>query len=254
MRTYKGRKFNREQIHVCGNYLDADIYPVFQKPGKRRARCKPSSEIQKRLNQRNAEKKLTRLIHANFSEEDIALHLTYRSGEEPADEEAAQRDLSNFLRRLKRRYAKAGLELRYISTTEYGKKTGRVHHHLIISGGFDRDEAEKLWGKGYANSKRLQFEDEGLGALAHYMAKDHRFYKRWNQSRNLIMPTPVQYDGKISGEDIEEMRDAIDERAAHIYFEERYPEFELLSAEYINNSCNGGTYIRIEMRRRNIPR
>ena len=101
---YQGRTFIRESVYVCGNYMDADIYPVFQKPGRRRSRCKPTSEIQRRLNQKNAEKRLTRLVHTNFTEDDVALHLTYRPGEEPETKEGAQRDLQNYIRRLKRRY------------------------------------------------------------------------------------------------------------------------------------------------------
>ena len=54
---YKGRYFYREQIYVCGDYIDADVYPVFQKPGVRRKKSKPSSEIQVRKNKRNSEKK-----------------------------------------------------------------------------------------------------------------------------------------------------------------------------------------------------
>ena len=42
---YQGRTFIRESVYVCGNYMDADIYPVFQKPGRRRSRCKPTSAI-----------------------------------------------------------------------------------------------------------------------------------------------------------------------------------------------------------------
>ena len=34
--------------------------------------------------------------------------------------------------------AGAGLELKYVYTTEYGRKSGRVHHHLVINGGIDR--------------------------------------------------------------------------------------------------------------------
>ena len=34
MGMYKGRTFIRERVHVCGNYLDTEIYPVFQVPGK----------------------------------------------------------------------------------------------------------------------------------------------------------------------------------------------------------------------------
>lgn len=247
---YKGRTFNREQVYVCGEYMDADIYPVFQKPGARRKRCKPTSEIQAKLNQRNAEKKLTRLVHNNFTENDIALHLTYRNGEEPENEADALRVLGNFIKRLKRRYKKAGKELKYISCTEYGKKTGRVHHHLIINGGYDRDEIEKLWGRGYANSKRLQFEEDGVTGLARYIAKDKHFFKRWNQSRNLDIPEPAQYDGQLSMDDIAEIKEAIESKNAYQYFEERYPDFELVEAVYTQNNINRGIYIHFEMRRR----
>ena len=247
---YKGKTFNREQVYVCGEYMDADIYPVFQKPGARRKRCKPTSEIQAKLNQRNAEKKLTRLVHNNFTENDIALHLTYRNGEEPENEADALRVLGNFIKRLKRRYKKAGKELKYISCTEYGKKTGRVHHHLIINGGYDRDEIEKLWGRGYANSKRLQFEEDGVTGLARYIAKDKHFFKRWNQSRNLDIPEATQYDGRLNMDDIAEIKEAIDSKNAYQYFEERYPDFELVEAVYTQNNINRGIYIHFEMRRR----
>ena len=247
---YKGRTFNRESVYICGDFMDGDIYPVFQPAGKRRKKCRPTSQIQERLNQKNAEKKLTRLVHNNFTEDDIALHLTYRQGEEPVDEAAAQKDAYNFLRRLKRRYKKLGLELKYISCTEYGKKNGRVHHHMILSGGMNRDEVEKLWGKGYANSKRLQFEEDGVTGLAHYMAKDKHFYKRWNQSRNLVIPEPAQFDGQLSMDDIADITDAIETGGGYQWFEERYPDFELVEAYWYRNNINRGAYIHFEMRRK----
>lgn len=247
---YKGKSFNREQVYICGDYLDGDIYPIFQPPGKRKKKCKPTSAIQERLNQRNAEKKLTRLIHNNFDENDIALHMTYRPGEEPESEEGAQRDVRNFLRRLKRRYAKLGIELKYISCTEYGKRNGRVHHHLILSGGLSRDEIEQLWGKGYANSKRLQFSDDGVSGLAHYIAKDKHFYRRWNQSRNLLVPEPAQYDGRLSMGDIEDITEQIDLDGGQRWFTELYPDFELVDAWWCRNNINRGAYIHFEARRR----
>ena len=247
---YNGKTFNRETVYICGDYMDGAIYPIFQRPGMRRAKCRPTSDIQARLNQRNAEKKLTRLIHNNFTSEDLALHLTYRGGSEPMSEEDAQRILGNFTRRLKRRYKKLGLELKYISCTEYGSHGGRCHHHLIINGGLDRDTIEKLWGRGYANSKRLQFEEDGVAGLTHYIAKDKHFYKRWNRSRNLDIPEPAQYDARLSMENVEELQEAIESKNAHQLFEEKYPDFELVEANYIKNSVNRGIYIQFEMRRR----
>lgn len=247
---YKGRTFNRSVVNVCGGYLDGDIYPVFQPPGKRRDRCRPTSEIQKRLNQRNAEKKLTRLIHNNFGEDDVALHLTFRKGEEPEDLDAAKRELKNYLKRLRRLYRKQGLEMKYISVVEYGKRGGRIHYHLILTGGVDRDELEKLWGHGYANSKRLQFGEDGVSGLARYITKDRVTYKRWSGSRNLKQPEPQVKDGAVTMADVEEMRDAIDSRNAHAYFERLYPGFELTEAACTQNGVNRGWYIHFEMRRK----
>lgn len=246
---YRGRTFVRESVYVCGDYIDGDIFPVFQPAGKRRCKCGPTSEVQERLNQRNAEKKLARLVHANFTGDDMALHLTYGRGQEPETKEEAQRDLQNYLRRVKRRYKKLGVEFKYISCTEYGKTTGRIHHHLIISGGMGRDDLEKLWGKGYANSKRLQFGEDGVTGLARYMAKDKHFYKRWNQSKNLIIPEARQQDGTLNLEDVEEIVEDVEAGTAFQWFEKRYPGFMLVEASWERNCVNRGAYIRFTMRR-----
>lgn len=247
---YKGRYFNRSSVNICGSYLDGDIYPVYQPAGKRRSKCRPTKEIQKRLNQRNAEKKLTRLIHNNFCEDDIAVHLTFRPECQPEDEAAASRQLRNYIRRLKRLYRKQGIEMKYIAVMEYGRRSGRIHFHLILTGGMDRDELEKLWGNGYANSKRLQFDENGLTALVRYITKDRVTYKRWSGSRNLVKPEPQVKDGAVTMADMEQMRDAIDSRNAHAYFERLYPGFLLTEASCTRNGVNRGWYIHFEMRRR----
>lgn len=247
---YKGRNFNRETVYVTGDYMDGAIYPVFQPAGKRRKKCRPTKTIQARLNQRNAEKKLTRLVHNNFGEEDLALHLTYREGEEPETAEEVNKRLRNFLRRLKYRYGKLGKELKYITCTERGKKTQRLHHHLIISGGLDRDEIEKLWGYGWANSKRLQFGAKGVGELAHYMTKSEESYKRWNQSRNLVLPEPAQFDGQLNRDEVKVIAEAVEEGTAWEWFESRYPDFTLVEARVYRNGINQGIYVEFDMRRK----
>ena len=244
----KGRYFIRESVYICGDYMDAEVYPVFQPAGKRRKRCKPTSEIQEKTNQRNAEKRLTRLVHANFTGADLALHLTYRLSPESVEE--AKRDLQNFLRRVKRLREKLGLSpIKYIYRTEEGGRGGRIHHHIILNGGVDRDELEKLWGKGLANSKRLQFGEDGIKGLAIYMAKERITYRRWHGSRNLIKPQPEVRDGFLSRVDTADMADAIEGKRAWQYFEEKYPGFILTDADFVKNDVNYGIYIRVEMRR-----
>ena len=167
---YRGRTFNRERVYVCGDYLDGDIYPVFQKPGERRKRCRPTSEIQKKLNQRNAAKRLTRIVHMNFTSRDLALHLTYDPAHTPESAEDALRIVQNYLRALKRRYRKLGLELKYILSTEYGGRSGRVHHHLIVNAGLDRhagsamgarlcqQQAPAIWRRGRERADALHHQ------------------------------------------------------------------------------------------------
>ena len=242
---YKGRFFVREQVWICGGYMDADIFPVYQKAGKRRGRCKPTSEVQKSLNQRNSSKKATRLAHLNFGPADIALHLTYR--EPPESPERAQRDLQNFLRRVKRQRAKEGLPpLKYMTVTEVGGN-GRAHHHAIMSGGMSRDALEGLWGKGYANSKRLQFGPDGIAGLTKYVTKGRQFYKRWNQSRNLAKPEPVE--SVLTAREAKEIAADLEGKKRRGCLDARYPGWELTDATCERNAVNGGVYIRLEMRR-----
>lgn len=247
---YRGRTFNREQVYVCGGYLDGDIYPVFQQPGRRRKKCKPTGEIQKKLNQKNAEKKLARIVHMNFTDSDLAEHLTYDAEHEPESYEDALRMVQNYIKTLSRRYKKLGLTFKYILATEKGGRGGRIHHHMIVSGGMDRDEIECLWGKGYANTKRLQFGKDGVTGLAHYVTKGGASYKRWSGSRNLVQPVAAVSDGELTARDVRELADLAERGLAYDWFEKRYPQFELTECEVNRNGVNGGVYIHFEMRMR----
>lgn len=250
-RAYKGRFFTRERVYVCNDMMDGQMFPVFQKPGMRRAKCKPTSEIQKKLNRKRSIEHFKRLIYANFTEKDLVLHLDYSQSNLPETYEDSKRLVANFIDRLKRKYKKAGLELRYVTVNEYGARKGRIHHHIFLTGGLDRDEIEKTWGLGYANTRRLQYdEDDGLKGIVLYLSKQRNGYKRWNQSRNLVQPQAAEFDGKTSVEEMKEIAELIEEKRAHEYFEKIYPEFRLIEARYTKNSVNGQIYIEFEMRRR----
>ena len=247
-KNYQGRHFVREKIYTCGEYVDIDIYPVYQPQGIRRAKCKPTSEIQGLLNEKNSERKLVRLLHSNFTEKDVSLTLTYKVNPESTEE--AGRLLANFLRRIKRARAKLGLEpLKYITVTEVGKRNGRIHHHVIMNGGIDRDMIEKLWGLGFANTQRLQFGENGITGLAMYFVKERQTYRRWNSSRNLIRPEAEERDGKITLEEMSNMENSYENGMLWMYIEEHYPH-ELVNLIFTKNSVNKGCYIHLEMRRR----
>ena len=58
-----------------------------------------------RVNQRNAEKNLRRLLNANFKKNDIHLVLTYRKDERPTPEESKEY-LRKFLRDMRKIFKK----------------------------------------------------------------------------------------------------------------------------------------------------
>jgi hypothetical protein len=236
----------REKKYVCGEYMDVFIYPVFQTGraiGGKRTKRKPSTEAQKKLNKRHREEKLVRLLHANFTPEDLEIHLTYRV--QPESDEEAKRTLTNFIRRVRRYVKKHGLgELKYIAVTERGKKGGRYHHHVTIGlvggGKLDRDVLEGMWESGYANSRRLQFTEEGLAGLGHYIVKSPIGKKAWTASKNLVDPVPKTRDGRITGRKARELAENIQDNGR---FETLYPGYFLSGAEAFHNEVNGGCYL-----------
>lgn len=160
---------------------------------KRSENINPTPEKVKKINQRNAEKRLRRLINTNFGEGDIHLVLTYKKEERP-DVEGAHKELKNFIKRIKRVYEKEGLELKYIAVTEYEGKA--IHHHMIIPG-IDMRLIQKKWPHG--KTRPTFMDDTGeYSLLAEYLIKETSktfledgaaMKRRYIGSRNLVEPT-----------------------------------------------------------------
>ncbi len=227
----------REKRYTCGEYLDVYVYPVYRTQRGRSRKARPTSAVQQKLNRRHSQEKLIRLLHANFTPEDIMETLTYMVA--PKDEGQVKKDISNYLRRLKYRRNKEQLPpLKYICVIERSK-TGRYHIHLVVSGGLDRDVMEQLWGKGYANSRRLQFSETGITALGQYITKEPVFHKRWNASKNLIDPPPEINDSAVRSRKRAE-RLAQSEREL---WEQLHPEYGLAEVTTFHSDETGGVYL-----------
>lgn len=247
-RTYRERKY------TCGDYIEVAIYPVYTQQRGRGKRKKPTTEIQKRLNRRHATDRLRRLLHTNFSPKDLFVTLTFDEDSLPETVADCQRAVQNFLRRVKRKYAKAGIEPRYIYILEYGEEHRRLHAHLVISEGLSRDELSALWGQGTVSADRLRFEADGLTALAVYLTKgkddegDRLTFKRWSGSRNLEQPTITERDGRISHKKMIDFCERDSDSA--IYLETHYDGFETVenSLDYCEDTY-GGLYLTALLRR-----
>ena len=197
----------REKKYKCGKYLEVEIYPIskIEQKKSRKRKKKESRKEQKNLNDKNARKKLRRIINANFTNKDLFIHLTYDNDNLPDSEERALKDRNNYLRRIKNYRKRNNLpELKYIAVLEYkeanknDKRTRtRIHHHIVMSG-MDRDKVEELWGKGRGNADRLQPNELGFEELANYISKDPKGKKRYSPSRNLIIPEAEINDYKYT--------------------------------------------------------
>lgn len=147
-------KYIREKkVRFGAGFLDVDLYEmsdIYEPPLKRAKRKKVTPPHIIVANERHSRNQLRQLIMHNFGAGDYYLTPTY-AGKPPTLEDA-QRQLGNFITRLKRLYAKNGSELKAIYVTEGGRikdESGtctRVHHHIVINGaGVPREEIEKCW-------------------------------------------------------------------------------------------------------------
>ncbi len=232
----------REKIYECGDYMESHMYPVYRKASVRRKKAKPTKECQKKLNQIHRENNCIRIVHANFTSDDMRLDLTYDNRHLPADDEQAARELTNFLKRVKHCRKKKGLSgLKYIAVTEKGKKNGRYHHHLIINGGLSPQEIYALWRRGYARTDALQFNEDGVADLVRYILKKSAVSKKgWNSSKNLIHPQAKERDNRLSARQVRELaKDTQNNRE----YEKYYDGYYFSGADVVFNDINGGVYI-----------
>lgn len=253
----------REQRHHCNEYLDIDLFPVVKcsRKGKRKKKAKPTSKTQERYNHQSRVKKLERLVMTNFEQgEALFYNPSYRDEFLPADDESAKRSLQNFFKRLKRYRKRKGLpELKYIATTEKGKRSGRYHHHLILNcADMSIAELEKIWGMGYAFSSLMIFDENGVCGLVNYFCKQKKpaaeetgeecLGNAWSASRNLKQPKETKRDGKISKAAARDLYELGGDASAE--WEKLYPDYTLSSAKPLYNEYNGGYYISVRMRRK----
>ena len=121
------------EVVKAGNTIEVSKYysSRFNKKGVKRGKRKQlTTDEQREVNKRAAEKKLRRLINENFQEGDTHLVLDYKLSERPAGRKAMRADADDFLQEMRKLYKSLGLVFKYIHVMEIGKK-GALHHHLV---------------------------------------------------------------------------------------------------------------------------
>lgn len=191
-----------EKKIISGDLLEIERYWTTD-AGNRMPRSGNANETRQKqedLNHQAAQKRLIRLLNANFSGKagDVFITLTYKKS---VEEEQAKKEVVNFIRRVKRYCVKNELpERKYINITEH---QGKWHHHIIMNA-LPMETIIELWGRGRVTisilDKAYNFEDLGRYLLqAEKPSKDNpeivntkeerpKHARRWNSSLNLQQP------------------------------------------------------------------
>lgn len=162
---------------------------------------------QELANQRAAEKRLKRLIAANYGRGMGGASYTFTSPEDITEAEAMKRE-RQLLERIKRRRAKLGLEpLKYIAVTE---KQSRWHHHILMQDDLPMEDLRELWA-GKVSIYPIAHDVESYGEAARYLMMGHKarrnsgsqenvkqqrrkWQHRYHASRNLNQPVETKVE------------------------------------------------------------
>lgn len=166
---------------------------------KRAKRISRTPEAMAKNNERQAVKKLARLINCNFEAGDAIVTLTYKPDERPGNTQQTKQDISNFLRRLKDLCKKLGIDVFYIGVSNFDC-CGVPHHHLLLKANvINFVDIDNLWRLGKIRITKLNGKDNGdYTKIAYYFLRHtNKVYndpkrrvhaKRYISSRNLKQP------------------------------------------------------------------
>lgn len=267
--------FHREQKHVCGKniesagYMEIDLYPVTRaqhRSGTRAKKKEASTLAQQTYNEKRAKRYHVQLVNTNFGANDYSWTGTYNDEHlpDPDDREKADRDWSNYMKRVYRWCDRSGVDRpKWIMATEYstrqedGKVLGRTHHHAIIqhTDGLSRDVLEDLWRDkngisiGLCRCDHLEVDHGSVESLVSYISKNKRCDRSWRQSKGLQKPiTPKPNDSKWSRKKFDDAGTMlIDDRD---FWEKQYPGFIFDRAE-LTVSNTGMKHLLVIMYREN---
>lgn len=198
---------NCKRETYSGAVYEAEIYPVSDKVKSiQDSMPKPDNirtlEEKEAYNRHKSEKHFIRLVNTNFNSKSYYVTVTYNDTNLPNSYQEACNNLDNYIRRLKYTNPNAVI----VAVIGYGSRSGRLHHHLLIS---CVDEADILskWTYGeIAKAEHLRKDNyyngvnhgEDFTALAVYLHQhtpiEHKG-KRWKQTKSI--QKPVQKKAKI---------------------------------------------------------
>lgn len=188
----------RKKIVVAGDMVWETIYtpPMAADPDHvRAAKRRESSEALKKMNAKNACKKLEMMLAANFRKRDLVVHLTYAEEFLPGNRAECEKRLKKFradLNALRKKKGTPNLVMFWNYEHEHGDK--RWHHHCVLNSTGD-DIADILacwpWGSNVEIKPLRVDKEKNYATIARYMCKERpdRVGKRqWSSTHNTVKP------------------------------------------------------------------
>lgn len=142
--------------------------------------------------------------------------MTYKVEERPPDMAKAKKDFTNLISKLRTRYKKEQIELRWIRNIEKGTK-GAWHVHMVITGCRDTIRwVEECWPHGGIYAEQLEkskYYEEDFSQLASYITKNEKVGEKredgkrdkprlsessYSTSRNMPLKPPKKKTGKMA--------------------------------------------------------
>lgn len=196
--TKNGIFFNKKII-ISGNMIEVYLYEKAVKAGyQERKKGGIEKEIKKEEKEENdfalrrARSNIRRLVTTNFNKKyDKFITLTFK--ENMQDITKANREFTNFIKRLKRKYCNEK-ELKYLNIIEFQKR-GAIHYHMLANLPYiESKKLEKLWGNGFIKINAIH-DKNSIGAYISkyltketYEKKEMKGKKKYFPSRNLKRP------------------------------------------------------------------
>lgn len=277
------KNFIREKKIYCGKeWLEVDIVPVTNIPEAGKEKVEKSSQAQKNLNEKNSKRKFVQIANTNFGADDLHISATYNEEHLPLTLKEAERNVHNYLDRVKRRMKSVtGKDLKYMLVTEYTPeedeaeqlelegledkkvKAVRIHHHILLNGGLDRNDLELMWSTtrinwkkaadpeyrkqvdymGFVNCDRIQPNENGVEGLVNYINKRKKGCKKWSTSMNLDKPKVKKNDSKYSFKKLREYAKTPEDKEI---WRKQYKGYEPTKIEYKYNDYTGWScYLRL---------
>ena len=190
-----------KEICKAGRTIEIRVYYSARnhpKGEKRAEKTKETTEGQKKVNEKKAERELRRLLNENFEDGDYLVRLDFCKMHFPKGSEQMQEYMRNFLKKMRTEFAKTEEKMKYVYVKEVGPRGGR-HVHMVMNK-CDTDVLRKCWTYGGIHIDPLNSNGQYRRIASYFIKYASRTEetegrmvgKRWNPSRGLRRPKVVK--------------------------------------------------------------